>query len=72
MTAIDKRIEVRKLDRDGIERISSEIVRALTEIATDGPNTTARLHLRFGPHLKAPPFTKWGGGGIIIGDAAGD
>lgn len=65
MDSIDKRIDVKKLDKGSIDRISSEIVRALTQVGEADPDAQAKFHVKIG-HIKGG-FSRSGHMKIIIG-----
>lgn len=65
MASIDKRIDVTKLDKGNIDRISSEIVRALTQVGEADPTAAAKLHIKIG-HIKGG-FSREGHFKVIIG-----
>jgi hypothetical protein len=70
MATIDKRIDIRKFDQQTIDRISSEIVRALTEVAREGPDTEGKFHIKI-PHVRIG-FSRSGHAEIIIGNPEPD
>jgi hypothetical protein len=63
--SINQRIDARQLDNVSIDLVSSEIVRALTEIGEDAPDAKFRFHLRIGRrrHIKSGGYVR-----VIISD----
>lgn len=70
MASIDKRIDIKKFDKATIERVSSEIVRALTEVGEADPEAKGKFHLKIG-HIRIG-FSRSGHGKIIIGGGPDD
>ena len=65
MASIDKRIDIKKFDKQTIDRVSSEIVRALTEVGEQDPEAEGKFHLKIG-HIQVG-FSRSGHAEIIIG-----
>ncbi len=70
MASIDKRIDIEKFDKETIDRVSTELVRALTEVGEANPDAKGKFHLKIG-HIKIG-FSKSGHGKIIIGGGPDD
>ncbi|MFA3919917.1 hypothetical protein [Ruegeria hyattellae] len=70
MASIDKRIDIKKFDKATIKEISTDIVRALTEVAEADPDAEGKFHLKIG-HIKVG-FSRSGHGKIIIGGGGDD
>jgi hypothetical protein len=68
--AIDRRIDIEKFDRQTIDRVSSEIVRALSEVAEDAPDAQGKFHVKIG-HIRLG-FSRSGHAEIIIGNPEPD
>lgn len=49
----NKRIDIAKLDKRAIEKVSSDIVRALSEVAADNPEAKGKFYLK----VRLPPVT---------------
>ena len=63
---IDRRIDIERFDRANIDRVSSEIMRALTKVSEEDPATQGELHVKIG-HIRIG-FSKSSHVDIIIGN----
>jgi hypothetical protein len=67
---IDRRIDIERFDRQTIDRVSSEIVRALTEVAEEDPDVQGAFHIKIG-HIRVG-FSRSGHVEIIVGNPEPD